>query len=201
MPRPKQRRATVADFAQRLFGHPFTADQVIEETLVPFTEGGAPSPDELAAALAAPVPATLEDFRRNAIARWAELEFGIEPEEGGRLKRRVPRTLATAAARLAEASGSGRRRLRGPPPRDADLRRRVVARRRRAGLCLQAAPVRRPGPGVVCHAGTGDRREFSLEGQVQAGGGRIFVPIKFCRQCGQDYYHVLRSTRDSSRIL
>ena len=38
-----------------------------------------------------------------------------------------------------------------------------------------------------------DRREFSLEGQVQAGGGRIFVPIKFCRQCGQDYYHVLRT--------
>ena len=35
------------------------------------------------------------------------------------------------------------------------------------------------------------RREFSLEGQVQAGQGRIFAPIKFCRQCGQDYYHVL----------
>ena len=43
-----------------------------------------------------------------------------------------------------------------------------------------------------------DQREFSLEGQVQAGGGRIFVPIKFCRQCGQDYYHVLRS---STRFL
>ncbi len=41
-------------------------------------------------------------------------------------------------------------------------------------------------------------RDFSLEGQVQAGGGRIFVPVKFCRQCGQDYYHVLRS---GSRFL
>jgi ATP-dependent helicase YprA (DUF1998 family) len=40
---PLQRRATVADFAQRLFGHPFTAAQVVEETLVPFTERGAPS--------------------------------------------------------------------------------------------------------------------------------------------------------------
>ncbi len=38
-----------------------------------------------------------------------------------------------------------------------------------------------------------DRREFSLEGQVQASGGRRFAPIKFCRQCGQDYYHVLQS--------
>ena len=40
-----------------------------------------------------------------------------------------------------------------------------------------------------------DRREFSLGGQVQASGGRLFVPIKFCRQCGQDYYHVLRSDK------
>ena len=38
-----------------------------------------------------------------------------------------------------------------------------------------------------------DQREFSLEGQVQASGGRLFAPIKFCRQCGQDYYHVLQS--------
>jgi len=43
-------------------------------------------------------------------------------------------------------------------------------------------------------------RQFSLEGQAFAGPGRLFVPIKFCRQCGQDYYHVIRS-RDGSRIL
>jgi hypothetical protein len=34
-------------------------------------------------------------------------------------------------------------------------------------------------------------RQFSLEGQALAGPGRIFVPIKFCRHCGQDYYHVV----------
>jgi len=37
-----------------------------------------------------------------------------------------------------------------------------------------------------------DRREFSIEGQLQAGGGRLFMPVKFCRQRGQDYYHTLR---------
>lgn len=37
------------------------------------------------------------------------------------------------------------------------------------------------------------RRAFSMEGQLQAAGGRFFAPVKFCRQCGQDYYHVLRS--------
>jgi hypothetical protein len=41
-------------------------------------------------------------------------------------------------------------------------------------------------------------REFSLEGQAFAGPGRLFVPIRFCRQCGQDYYHAVRSRDGSS---
>jgi hypothetical protein len=32
--------ATLADFAQQLFGPPFGTDQVIKEEIVPFTEGG-----------------------------------------------------------------------------------------------------------------------------------------------------------------
>jgi hypothetical protein len=184
----------VADFAQRLFGHPFGADQVVEETLVLFTEGGAPSQGELAAALGAPVPATLENFRRNAIARWAELEFGIEPEEGGRLKRRVPRTLAAAAGRLAEASGSEtaicESCLRELLICGGDLSRDDGGGRAFAFKLHQFVG---QGRALFATLESADRREFSLEGQVQAGGGRIFVPIKFCRQCGQDYYHVLRT--------
>lgn len=38
-----------------------------------------------------------------------------------------------------------------------------------------------------------DKREFSLEGQLLAQGGRLFLPVRFCRQCGQDYYHALRA--------
>jgi hypothetical protein len=52
---PQERKATVAEFAQRLFGHSFAGDQVIEETLEPFTVGGEPSRDELVAALAEPI--------------------------------------------------------------------------------------------------------------------------------------------------
>jgi hypothetical protein len=79
----------------------FTAEQVIEETLVTFTEGEPPTRAELAAAMVGPLPDQLEDFRRHALARWVEREFGVEPEDGGRLKRRVPHTLAPAAERLA----------------------------------------------------------------------------------------------------
>jgi hypothetical protein len=73
----------VADFASRLFGQPFTAGQVIEETLVTFTAGDPPSRQELAAAMISPLPDQLEDFRRHPLARWVEREFGVEPEEGG----------------------------------------------------------------------------------------------------------------------
>ena len=41
-----------------------------------------------------------------------------------------------------------------------------------------------------------DQREFSIEGQVQASGGRRLIPIKFCRHCGQEYYHVQRADTD-----
>jgi Lhr-like helicase len=195
---PLQRRATVADFAQRLFGHPFTAGQVVEETLVPFTEGGAPSPGELVAALAAPVPATIDDFRRHAIARWAEFEFGIEPEEGGRLKRRVPRTLAAAAASLAQASGGDAAacedRLRDMLISGGDLLRDDGGR----AFAFKLHQFIGQGRALFATLESADQRDFSLEGQVQAGGGRIFVPIKFCRQCGQEYYHVLRT---DSRFL
>ena len=190
---PQERRATVAEFAQRLFGHPFQADQVIEETLVPFTEGGEPSRDELIAALEGPVPATLDELRRNPLARWVEFEFGIEQEEGGRWKRRVPRTLAEAAQRLATETGSPpascERRLRDLLTRGGDRVREDGGR----AFAFKLHQFVSQGRALFSTLEPADRREFSLEGQLQAGGGRMFVPIKFCRVCGRDYYHVLRA--------
>ena len=189
---PPERRTAVAQFAERLFGHPMAADQVIEETLVTFTQGGMPSRAELAEALAGPLPGTIAEFQQHPLARWAEAELGVEPEEGESLKRRVPRTLEDATARLAEDSGAEtalcERRLRDILNRGGELLRddggrafafklhQFIGQGRELFSTLQA-------PGV---------REFSMEGQLRAGGGRLFVPVKFCRQCGQDYYHTLK---------
>jgi ATP-dependent helicase YprA (DUF1998 family) len=190
---PETRRATVADFAMRLFGHPFTPEQVIEETLITFTEGGAPSRTELAAALAGAVPATLNEFRRDPLARWAEVEFGVEPEEGGQLMRRIPRTLAAAAQRLAEASGTDtaacEEHLRQLLSRGGELVRDDGGR----AFAFKLHQFIGQGRALFATLEAVDRREFSMEGQVQASGGRLFAPIKFCRQCGQDYYHMLRA--------
>ena len=195
---PHERRATVAEFAERLFGHPFTAGQVIEETLVTFTEGGKPSQTELAEALAGPVPVTLAELQRHPLARWVEAELGVEPEEGGRLKRRMPRTLEEAAAQLAEDSGAD------PAVCEAllqDLLNRGGQLSREDGDRAFAFKLHQfigQGRELFATLEAPDVREFSMEGQLQAGGGRLFVPVKFCRQCGQDYYHALQ--RDS-RVL
>ena len=190
---PQERRTAVAEFASRLFGHPFTAEHVIDETLVTFTIGDTPSRAELVASLTRTLPGTIEEFQRNALARWAEGEFGVEPETDRKLKRRVPRTLVESATRLAEASGIA------PEVCQARLRELLTLGGRLlrddGGRAFAFKLHQFIGQGRALYAtleGTA-RREFSLEGQVQASGGRLFAPIKFCRQCGQDYYHVLRS--------
>jgi Lhr-like helicase len=190
---PEKRRKTVAEFAERLFGHPFTEDQVIEETLVTFTEGGMPAPADLAASLAGEAPRDLETFRRHPLARWAEAELGVEPEGEGRFKRRVPRTLVAAAARLAEVTGANEEiceaRLRDILNRGGELSREDGGR----AFAFKLHQFIGQGRALFATLQSPGEREFSLEGQIQAGGGRRFIPIKFCRQCGQDYYHALRT--------
>src|SRR5437867_12610211 len=74
---PLQRRQTVAAFASQVFGRSITENQVIEETLEPFTLGGAPSRQELTDSHTAPLPAALPEFRQHPLARWSEGEFGV----------------------------------------------------------------------------------------------------------------------------
>jgi len=105
---PKERRQAVADFASRFFGHPFDPDQVIEETLEPFTIGGPPAVEELKQRLAGAerqLEVGLDEFRQDVLARWVEYELGVEVQSDGTLRRRVPCSLPEAAARLAEKTG------------------------------------------------------------------------------------------------
>ncbi len=190
---PEARRDAVARFATRLFGHPLTSAQIIEEELVPYTEGGQPSRAELAAAVAGPVPTSDAEFRRHPFARWAEAEFGIEPEQGSRWKRRIPRTLTDAAARLSKASGidgaACEERLRALLSQAGELQRADGGR----AFAFKLHQFIGQGRALFATLEPANRREFSIEGQLQAAGGRLYVPVKFCRQCGQDYYHARRA--------
>ncbi len=201
---PAQRRRAVAEFSSRLFGRTLDAEQVIEETLQPTTEGAAPSRQELTAALAAPLAQRMDDSpspvrfpprsdrpARHPVARWMERHFGIERENGG-WKRRTPRTLGEAAQELARATGVAQEAcdeyLRGLLNPDG-------VGNGNSGTAPFAFKLHQfVGQGGVLFSTLEppDRRAFSLDGQVFASGGRLFAPIRFCRHCGQDYYHLLR---------
>ena len=195
----EERRQAVADFATRFFGHPFGPDQIIEETLAPFTEGGPPSTEELRAAVETAsgerrgASGELEALRRHPVMRWLEYELGIEREADGSLKRRTPRSLSDVARQLSEITGAD------PEHCVRYLRELLV----RGGTLLGEGGTRAvafklhqfvaQGRTLYATLEARDRREFSLGGHLQAGDGKLFLPVKFCRQCGQDYYHVLKA--------
>lgn len=188
----EERRTAVAEFASRLFGHGVTSAQVIEETLIPFTEGEAPSPEELKIALECALPDTLQTFQRHPLARWAENELGLEAEADRRLKRRVPRTLSEAARELAQYTATDaevcEERLRVLLSRGGEL----VREDRSRAFAFKLHQFIGQGRALYATLEDAGRREYSMQGQIQTEGGRMLAPLRFCRQCGQDYYHVLR---------
>jgi len=192
----EERRQAVADFASRFFGHAFGPEKVIEETLEPFTVGGPPAAQELKKAMADGqwrLARGLEELRRDPLVRWVEYELGIETLEDGRLRRRVPCSLTEAAGRLVEATGFSREICEG-------FLRQVFSG---AGEFVREDGVRvlsfklhqfiSQGRSLYATLEPAEKRRFSMEGQLQDEDGRLFVPMKFCRQCGQEYYHVLRA--------
>jgi Lhr-like helicase len=189
----QERCRSVADFAAQFFGHPFKPEQVVEETLQPFTEGGLPSAKELRETLDQPLPGTLAAFRRHPLVRWVEYGLGIEQDTEGRLRRRLPRPLSEAAKELAQATSI-------EPERCAQrLRDVLVDGGRMRGedgnrvLAFKLHQFISQGRALYATLESEDRRKFSLEGQVQTSEGKLFFPVKFCRQCGQEYYHVLQA--------
>ncbi|WP_322508998.1 DEAD/DEAH box helicase [Anaerolinea sp.] len=194
---PEQRRQVVAEFASRFFGHPFTESDIIEETLVPFTEGGMPSEGELSQALAGLSPQnlpalSLEEYRKHPLSRWIEHTFGLEAESNGRYKRRTPISLPEAAEQLAEQSRSPRETCEQILRSWLLLGEQVQDEERKSAFAIKLHQFIGQGRALFATPEPPDRREFTLEGKIQASEGRIFLPVRFCRQCGQDYYHVLK---------
>lgn len=203
---PSQRRQVVADFASRLFGHQFDEADVIEETLLPFTQGGLPTPQELRSALSnlplssspalnlSTSPALpLSAFSQHPLSRWIEHTFGLTPEPAGGYRRRDPITLPQAAAQLAEQTGLAlqicEQALRAWLTLGSQLDREEGGR----AFAFKLHQFIGQGRALYATLEPAETRQFTIEGQVQAEDERLFLPIKFCRQCGQEYYHVLQS--------
>jgi superfamily II DNA/RNA helicase/very-short-patch-repair endonuclease len=195
-------RAEVAQIATRLFGSEVTPERVIGEALRRTTlePGGDGDPGALAASVrAGRVPQTFAELCRDPLASWVETAFGLEPEPGtGRLVRRRPTTVPAAAARLAELTGV---------EQPACLRAVI-------GTLLAGARITHPGSDRSVFAfrlhqflSKGDTVYVSLEPEAERHittqyqvvvpdqPDKVLLPLAFCRECGQEYLAVARTSQ------
>ncbi len=192
---PSQRRSTVAEFGSLFFGCPILPDDVVEETLRLRTSGGLPSGRELGAALSTPLPDVEDDFLKHPLVRWVEYALGVVREEGGRLRRRIPRTLREAAEELAEKTGR-------KPGECLERLKEVLLRSLEIRSGEGGGPVFQfklhqffcQSPSLYATLEESGRRGFALEGLIPESGERRehYFPLRFCRKCGQEHYAVLK---------
>jgi superfamily II DNA/RNA helicase len=204
-----ERNTVVADVATRLFGSEVTPERVIGETLTRATTGTEPTTEQLAAAVdraQQPHPArTHERFVRDALATWVETTFGLDIEEGtGQLIRRAPTTVPEAAETLAEltrrepaACRTALRRVleEGAQVRQPDLDRPVFAFRLHQFLSKGDTVYVSLEPETSRHI-TG-----TYQVSVPEHPDKALLPLGFCRECGQEYLVVAKTSRDGRSVF
>ncbi len=209
-----EQRAEVAQVATQIFGASVAPERVIGETLQRATPPHDGSDVEFMRLLSARVeevarngwPPAMdhEEFVQDPLASWVESAFGVVSDPAtGRLVRAEPisiRGANGAAAKLEAESGV-------PEEICAEALENLLLG---AYGCLSpdtGLPVfafrlhQFVGRGETVYATpeTEDRREISLQGQKFVPGerGRVFLPLVFCRECGQEYYAAVASGRGS----
>ena len=191
----EERRAAIADVASRLFGVELSADRVVEETLRPIATVEAP--DEPSAARAAveqeppPVGAPAGEVAGHPLAAWAERAFGID-EEDGRLVRRQPTTFVEAVEDLAETTGLERERCRERLRAVLDAGNSAETERGDPLFAFRLHQFLSSGSSAYATLEPSAERQLSMEGSYDAGDGKPYFPLVFCRECGQEYFLVGR---------
>jgi superfamily II DNA/RNA helicase len=194
-------RKAVAAVGTILFGSPVEADDVITESLDRNTEwvgDVAAFANALKTAIAAP-DAAGDDWPRDALAVWIELNIGLDA--GEKLTRRPPRTLTSAAEQLANETGLDVAAC------SAAIRQRLVAMSATQdvrGNAFMAFKLHRflAGAGHA-HATlepSGVRRvQLAAEKFDRETPDARLYPLFFCRQCGQEVHSV--SVEQSGQVI
>jgi serine/threonine protein kinase/very-short-patch-repair endonuclease len=187
-------RRMVADVATQIFGTEVSPGNVIGETLVRATreDAGPVTPQRIAASSA---PADYADLVADPLASWAESAFGLDRDEENRLARRTPTTVQAAAALLAGQTGAG------PAQCEKALQRTLQAGSRakdpKSGRPLFAFRLHQflsKGDTVYVTLEDPTTRHITRDYQVEqpGSGGKVLLPLAFCRECGQEYLVVWR---------
>ncbi|MFJ9614950.1 protein kinase domain-containing protein [Streptomyces noursei] len=198
-------KKVVADVASSLFGTTVRPEHVIGETLVRATDE---APETvLAERLTAPAaPRAYADLVRDPLARWIETRFGLATDGSTeRLVRQQPAKIEVAAQELAEESGV-----------DADQCVIAIQATLEAGSRAHHPVTERPLFAFRLHQflSKGDTVYVTLEDKLSRehtrsyqleqpnSGGKLLMPLAFCRECGQEYLTVWRNEpSDTSGVV
>lgn len=192
-------KKVVAAVASTLFGTPVRPEHVIGETLVRATDE---APETVPATrLTAPAaPRAYDDLVRDPLARWIETHFGLAKDKAtGWLVRRQPTKIEIVAERLAKESGVGE-----------DTCAAAIRATLEAGSQARHPVTDRPLFAFRLHQflSKGDTVYVTLEDKLSrhltrsyqleqpGSGGKLLMPLAFCRECGQEYLTVWRNEKD-----
>ncbi len=199
----------VSDAASRLFGSQVGPDAVIDESLRRATDQRLKLPDvipKLAGVLEKGVPEQLTDaeLHTHPLAVWAELQLGLDDRQV--LRRRQPIQFGEAAEMLAQASEVEKARCE--TVLGTFLTRVSLPETDRGGSgeeAFLAFKLHRfiAGAGDVFSTLRSEPRTVLLEGQLEDPGdpGTRLYPVRFCRQCGQEYYVVARVEQEHGAVF
>lgn len=210
-----EQRAEIARVASKLFGAEVKPQHVIGETLRRVTPERDMSDADFIAELRQRVadvpnpPTAFAEFVKDPLSVWIEARFGIVRDPvTGRLVRSQPRTITGetgAASELATVIG-----MRERPCEDA-LKRGLLA-----GYTCQPDPATGFQPFAfrlhqfICRGDTvyaspesESDRYLTLNAQqfVPGDRSRVLLPLVFCRECGQEYYCVRKTTDPQTGML
>jgi ATP-dependent helicase YprA (DUF1998 family) len=202
----------IAEVATQLFGAPVKPDRIIGETLrraTPARELDDPAfVAELIQRLSDPArhpPQEFDAFVNDPLSVWIETTFGLTTEEGGaRLKRADPISITGehgAAHQLSHLTSVALNRcvdaiqeglLAGYKIQQRDTPYPVFAFRLHQFISR--------GDTVYASLEELAARYITLNGQKFVPGDRqkLLLPVAFCRECGQEYYVVNRTTDPNS---
>ncbi|WP_328584051.1 protein kinase domain-containing protein [Streptomyces sp. NBC_00370] len=195
----EDQKRVVAGVASTLFGTPVLPEHVIGETLVRATDE---TPDAVPVErLTSPAaPRSYVDLVRDPLARWIETRFGLATDEAtGRLVRQQPTKIEVAAKELAEASGVGEddcvNAIRATLEAGSQARHPVTDRPLFAFRLHQFLS-----KGDTVYVTLEDKLSRHLTRSYQLeqpdSGGKLLMPLAFCRECGQEYLTVWRNEKD-----
>jgi hypothetical protein len=199
-----ERAVVVANVASRLFGTTIRSERIIGETLLRATTPIAPSAEGLRLSIDHDPPTNPADFVSDALAAWVESTFGISVDPtSGQLVRQRPTTVAESGRRLAINSGVDEAGCVIAIRRTLLAGSRLFTENRLPIFAFRLHQFLSKGDTVYASLETEVDRYLTDRYQLRVpeAPDKVLLPLGFCRECGQEYYVVAKSTASGAEVF